>query len=101
MAVGTSIVGQQTVVTGVIGDRREVSIRVTDQPLPPVRRLGYLYVYVNLPGGSNPHWIVAASAFRAPGEWLLIPFPPFDEDYLYRVDVVWNIPNVPWEALLL
>jgi len=101
MATGTSIRGQQTVVSGAIGARREVAVRVTNQPLPPIRRLGYLYVYVNLPGGANPHWVIVDRLFRAPGAWLLIPFPPFDVNYRYRVDIVWEVPGIPWEALLI
>lgn len=95
-ASGTSIRGLQTLINVSSAPSTVITIGITNQPLPPIRRVGYFYVYQYRNVTPFQCYVVLKGVVSAPGLWQRIPIPLFASDYLYRVDVVWNEPSIPW-----
>jgi len=101
MASGLSIVGRQTLVIASTVSIKQWAVRITNRPLPPIERLGYIYVYVFFAPAPQSHWIIDEAYLRAPGVWGTLKIPQFDSNYWYKVEATWEASNIPWDAQLL
>jgi len=98
MATGVSIRGQQTLEGVAVAPSGFYSVAITSQPLPPIRRVGYFYLYQYRNATPFQCFIVDDGRIRAPGLWRRIAVPLFAADYRYRLDVIWEVPGLNWTS---
>lgn len=97
---GTSILGQQTLMTGASAPSQGLSIIIPSQPLPPIRRLGYFYLYQYLNASPFQCLLVEEGLFRAPGLYQRIELPVYGANVFFRLDMVWSLPGIGWSATI-
>jgi len=97
---GVSSVGQQTVNLSAGTGLTALSIGITSQRLPPIRRVGYFYLYQYQLALPNQCYVVDDGLMRAPGEWLKISVPLFSSAWGYRCDVIWTVNGLAWTATI-
>jgi len=100
-ASGISAVGNATLLNNVIVFSRQMSIAITNQRLPPQRRMGYFWLYSFENVAPSQHYVMESGIIYAPGVWIPIRIAPFSPNYLYRLDVTWNLAGFPWTATII
>jgi len=45
--------------------------------------------------------VMESGIIYAPGVWIPIRIAPFSPNYLYRLDVTWNLAGFPWTATII
>ncbi len=100
-ATGTSVLATQTLLANVTVVTKQMSVIMTGQPLPPVRRVGYFWLYTYSTVSPQYHAVVEKGIVDAPGVWLNIRVAPFDSTYRYRLDVAWKVPGLAWLATII
>lgn len=71
-----------------------LSIAITSQPLPPVRRLGYWWLYQYRNVEPFQCYVVEEGVLRAPGTYIPIRLAPFASDWYFRLDAEWKVPGL-------
>lgn len=100
-ASGLSIVGRQTLLNNAAVVSKQLSVAISNQQLPPQRRLGFFYLYSFENIAPRQHYVMESGILYAPGVWIPIRIGPFSSSYLYRIDVVWNLAGFPWTATII
>jgi len=90
-ASGTSVLGMQTIINGTSGTAKQFSIAITNNPTPPIRRLGYFWLFAVTPTAPNQSYVLAEGILRAPGVWNIWNAPATSPTYLFRIDVDWDV----------
>ena len=93
--------GNATLLNNVTVVSRQMSILIASQPLPPQRRMGYFWLYCFEDVAPRQHYVMESGIIYAPGVWIPIRIPPFSPNYLYRLDVSWNLAGFPWTATII
>jgi hypothetical protein len=99
-ASGTSVLGQQTVLTGVNASSLLLSIAFPSKPLPPIIRYGYMYLYQYVNAAPFQCYLVEEGLVRAPGLYRKVQLAAFTPGALFRLDIVWQLPGINWTATL-
>lgn len=95
-ASGTSIIGLQTLINGASATTKQFSIAITSAPIPPVKQLGYFWLYAVTPAGPNQSYILKKGILSTPGYWDIWVPPATSPTYLFRVDVRWAVASRNW-----
>lgn len=99
-ATGTSIRGLQSLLVSGSAPSKLLSVAITSSPVPPVKRYGYFYLYQYKNAAPFQSFVVEEGLMRAPGLFIPIRLSLVDATYNYRLDVVWNVVGVTWQAVI-
>jgi hypothetical protein len=97
-ASGTSILGTQTLINNSTAPGKIFSVSFPGQVSPPVKRLGYFWLYQFDSIGLRPHFVVEKGTICAPGIFYPIRIGALSGTWLFRLDVNWTLPGVLWSA---
>lgn len=100
-ATGNSVIGVQNLLNNVVVVSKLMSMSFPGRTQPPIRRFGYFYLYTFETSALVPHYLVEEGVVRSPGLLLPIRLAPLGANYLYRLDVLWNVPAIAWSATVV
>lgn len=93
---GTSVAGLQRLLGSAALLPGVYNLQITSQPLPPRRRVGYLYFFTYLNSGTFQTFLVDDCPVYAPGLYRKIQVPSAGAGFGHIVEVYWDIPGLNW-----
>jgi hypothetical protein len=97
---GTSVRGMQTLISGVTSSSGYFAILLPAFPALPPRRVGYFYVSVVFPGGSEFPYVIESGHVSTPSRYLLFDVSRKGGDGSLKVDVNWNEPGIDYSGFI-
>jgi hypothetical protein len=95
-ASGTSSLGLQRLIAVAAPIPLTYSIAITSQPLPPRRRVGFLYVFTYLNASPFQSYVIDTGIMYAPGIYHKIEVPSAGANFGYIVEVYWDVNGLAW-----
>jgi hypothetical protein len=93
---GTSVLGNQSLLTGGIATNKTFQIQINNQVQPPPKVVGYYHMYAYTVATPAKFWVLRRGILSSPGLWEIIDVTLNSANTLIRVDVDWDIAGLTW-----
>lgn len=78
-----------------------LSVAITNQTLPPQRRVGYFWLYVFLNAAPFQCYMIDRGSVYAPGTFVEKKLTTLPADWSARADVVFDYPSLNYTIVLI